>query len=50
MDTKKKRVQNFVGGEYVEASDGRSYELINPATGEIFAQARKYALYGASLH
>ncbi len=39
MDTKKKRVQNFVGGEYVEASDGRSYELINPATGEVFAEA-----------
>jgi betaine-aldehyde dehydrogenase len=39
VDTKKKRVQNFVGGEYVEASDGRSYELINPATGEVFAEA-----------
>ena len=39
MDTKKKRVQNFVGGEYVEASDGRSSDLINPATGEVFAEA-----------
>jgi betaine-aldehyde dehydrogenase len=39
VDTKKKRVQNFVGGEYVEASDGHSYELINPATGEVFAEA-----------
>jgi betaine-aldehyde dehydrogenase len=39
VDTKKKRVQNFVGGEYVEASDGRSYDLINPATGEVFAEA-----------
>jgi betaine-aldehyde dehydrogenase len=39
VDTKNKRVQNFVGGEYVEASDGRSYDLINPATGEVFAEA-----------
>jgi betaine-aldehyde dehydrogenase len=39
VDTKKKRVQNFVGGEYVEASDGRSSDLINPATGEVFAEA-----------
>jgi betaine-aldehyde dehydrogenase len=34
-----KRLQNFVGGEYVDASDGRSYELINPVTGDVFAEA-----------
>src|ERR687897_496266 len=39
VDTKKKRVQNFVGGEYGEASDGRSSDLINPATGEVLAEA-----------
>jgi betaine-aldehyde dehydrogenase len=39
VDTKKKRLQNFVGGEHVEAEDGRSSELINPATGEAFAEA-----------
>ena len=39
VDTKKKRLQNFVGGEYVEASDGRSSDLVNPATGEAFGDA-----------
>jgi betaine-aldehyde dehydrogenase len=39
VDTRKKRLQNFVGGEYVDASDGRSSDLINPATGEAFAEA-----------
>jgi betaine-aldehyde dehydrogenase len=39
VDTKKKRLQNFVGGEYVDASDGRSSDLLNPATGEVFASA-----------
>jgi len=39
VDTKKKRLQNFVGGEHVKAEDGRSSELINPATGEAFAEA-----------
>jgi betaine-aldehyde dehydrogenase len=38
VDTKKKRLQNFVGGEHVIAEDGRSSELINPATGEAFAE------------
>src|SRR3712207_913844 len=39
VETKKKRLQNFVGGEHVDASDGRSSDLINPATGEAFAEA-----------
>src|SRR3712207_6655745 len=39
VDTKKKRLQNFVGGERVDAGDGRSSDLINPATGEAFAEA-----------
>ena len=39
VDTQRKKLQNFVGGEYVDASDGKTYELVNPATGEVFAQA-----------
>src|ERR687897_866615 len=39
VDTKKKRLQNFVGGEYIDASDGRTSDLLNPATGEVFATA-----------
>ena len=38
MDTKT-RLQNFVGGEHVDTADGRHYDLVNPATGEAFAQA-----------
>ena len=38
MDTKTK-LQNFVGGEHVDPADGRLYDLVNPATGEVFAQA-----------
>ena len=34
-----RRVQNFVDGELRDAVDGRTSELINPATGEVFAQA-----------
>jgi betaine-aldehyde dehydrogenase len=39
VDTKKREVQNFVGGEHVDSADGRLYDLVNPATGEAFAQA-----------
>ncbi len=38
MDTKTK-VQNFVGGEHVDPADGSLYDLVNPATGEVFARA-----------
>ncbi len=38
MDTKTK-LQNFVGGEHVDPAEGRLYDLVNPATGEAFAQA-----------
>jgi betaine-aldehyde dehydrogenase len=37
--TKKREVQNFVGGEHVDSADGRLYDLVNPATGEAFASA-----------
>ncbi|AXB41742.1 gamma-aminobutyraldehyde dehydrogenase [Amycolatopsis albispora] len=32
-------VRNFVGGEYTGALSGRTAELVNPATGEVFAEA-----------
>ncbi len=31
--------QNFVGGEFVETREGKSSELVNPTTGEVFATA-----------
>ncbi len=38
METKT-RLQNFVGGEHVSPTDGRFYDVVNPATGEAYAQA-----------
>jgi 1-pyrroline dehydrogenase len=32
------RYQNFVGGEWVDAADGASMEVLNPATGETIAE------------
>src|SRR5436190_18383579 len=32
-------LQNFVNGKYVDASDGRISDLIDPSTGEVYAQA-----------
>ena len=37
--TETRTLKNFVGGEYLDASGGRTYDLINPATGDTFAQA-----------
>jgi hypothetical protein len=30
-------LKNFANGEYADTADGRSYDLVNPATGEAFA-------------
>lgn len=38
METKT-RVHNFVGGEHVSPTDGRFYDVVNPTTGEAYAQA-----------
>jgi betaine-aldehyde dehydrogenase len=38
VDTKTK-LQNFVGGEHLDPANGRLYDVVNPATGEVFAQA-----------
>src|ERR671932_1048224 len=32
------RMQNFVGGEWVDASGGETMEVLNPATGETIAE------------
>src|SRR5881392_3979258 len=32
-------LQNFVNGKYTDASDGRTSDLIDPSTGEVYAQA-----------
>jgi betaine-aldehyde dehydrogenase len=32
-------LRNFVDGEYVDSKDGRTAELIDPSTGEVFAEA-----------
>jgi betaine-aldehyde dehydrogenase len=32
-------LRNFVNGEYLEAKDGRMSDVINPSTGEVYAQA-----------
>ena len=34
-----RKVQNFIDGQYRDAVDGRTTTLINPATGEAFAEA-----------
>jgi acyl-CoA reductase-like NAD-dependent aldehyde dehydrogenase len=31
-------MQNFVGGEWVDAAEGETMEVINPATGEVIAE------------
>ncbi|TDD69354.1 gamma-aminobutyraldehyde dehydrogenase [Actinomadura darangshiensis] len=33
------RLRNFIGGEYVDAKDGRSLEVVDPSTGETYAEA-----------
>ena len=35
METK--TLENFVNGEHVDAGDGRRLDVVNPATGEVFA-------------
>ncbi len=34
-----KAFRNFIGGEHVEAADGRTSEVVNPATGQVYATA-----------
>jgi betaine-aldehyde dehydrogenase len=39
MSTQTIEITNFIGGERAPAADGRSSELIDPSTGEVFATA-----------
>ena len=34
-----RKLQNFVNGEYVEAKSGETSDVINPATGQVYATA-----------
>ena len=35
----KTKVRNFIDGELADAADGATDEVVNPATGEVFAEA-----------
>jgi betaine-aldehyde dehydrogenase len=37
--TETRTLKNFVGGGHADPADGQTYDLVNPATGEVFAQA-----------
>ncbi|HEY5025060.1 MAG TPA: gamma-aminobutyraldehyde dehydrogenase [Acidimicrobiales bacterium] len=37
MSGDRRVLRNFVGGEYADAKDGASIDLVNPSTGEVFA-------------
>src|SRR4028119_1802620 len=39
MQTGTRSIKNFVNGEHVDPAEGRFYDVTNPATGEVFAQA-----------
>ncbi len=33
------KLQNFIDGEFVDTAEGRTEEVVNPSTGEVFAEA-----------
>ncbi|MFJ5550417.1 gamma-aminobutyraldehyde dehydrogenase [Streptomyces sp. NPDC093225] len=39
MTTELRRLRNYIGGEFRDAADGRTTEVVNPATGEVYATA-----------
>ncbi|WP_424211534.1 gamma-aminobutyraldehyde dehydrogenase [Streptomyces sp. BI20] len=39
MTTELRRLRNFIGGEFRDAADGRTSDVVNPATGEVYATA-----------
>ncbi len=39
MSTQTAEITNFVGGARAAAADGRTSDLVNPSTGEVFATA-----------
>ncbi len=39
MTTELRRLRNYIDGEFRDASDGRTTDVVNPATGEVYATA-----------
>ncbi|MFD0270953.1 gamma-aminobutyraldehyde dehydrogenase [Streptomyces sp. NPDC127106] len=39
MTTELRRLRNYIGGEFKDAADGRTTDVVNPATGEVYAKA-----------
>lgn len=39
MSTELRRLRNYINGEFRDAADGRTTEVVNPATGEAYATA-----------
>ncbi|MEU5249767.1 gamma-aminobutyraldehyde dehydrogenase, partial [Streptomyces asoensis] len=39
MSTELRRLRNHIDGEFRDAADGRTTEVVNPATGEAYATA-----------
>ncbi|MFJ2116096.1 MULTISPECIES: gamma-aminobutyraldehyde dehydrogenase [unclassified Streptomyces] len=37
MTTEPRRLRNYIDGEFRDAADGRTIEVVNPATGEVYA-------------
>lgn len=37
MTTELRRLRNYINGEFRDAADGRTIDVVNPATGEVFA-------------
>jgi betaine-aldehyde dehydrogenase len=37
--TETRTLKNFIGGEHTDTAEGKTYDLVNPTTGEVFAQA-----------
>ena len=36
-----KAYKNWIGGEWVEAASGETFDVVNPSTGEVFASVPK---------
>jgi betaine-aldehyde dehydrogenase len=39
VSTELRRMRNYIDGEFRDAADGRTTEVVNPATGEAYATA-----------
>lgn len=37
VTTELRRLRNYINGEFRDAADGRTIEVVNPATGEVYA-------------